>query len=280
MRPVVRAILAAYLSIFTCWARHPVHARREQELILGSVEDAYLHERRHRPRAQAGWLALWSHRTELHPLAVAARVRAEDACAGGNAGDRGGLMWIGTAVLVIASTAALWRWGPEVAVWLFVAVGVLTISWIAGHVWRRAARWLILPAVVLLAWPFVHALVVGRENGSVITLAVVVGTVVAVTAALWRWRGDGRPQQQHAAMVLSILAVGWCTGALLHGGVREWVLAGTADEIGVDRVVRVQWLTVALIVQYCVYWLLVGAVVSRFARAWAVALPEPQEDQR
>lgn len=104
------ALLRTYVGLFAFFAPNREHARNEHALLEGGVRDAYGRYRaKGLARTPAAFAALWEHATELQPLALLLKTRADAAAGpGADGGYRrrlaagvGSVFFVGATALVL-----------------------------------------------------------------------------------------------------------------------------------------------------------------------------------
>ena len=269
MRRVGRALLGAYLGLFAVWARDGRHVREEQRLLGGSIE--YTYERLRdvgRGPGAALALSLWSHLGELQPLALIAKVRADDQrAAGEGVGGRRAAARV-AALGAVAATVALFIWGADALGWIFwPLLGVM----FAIAVWsarRRGARWLIPLVPLLMIWPLID-LRMGFETTFVVSL-LLAATLVAHRG--WQ-RGPEARLPWANIVLLASLPLWWSADVWLQGLVRGFLVPGGFSEttlelerrFGLPRDETWMALGIAMGVMVVCYWALVALVISKTA---------------
>ena len=209
---------------------------------------------------------MWSHLGELQPLALIAKVRAEDQrAAREGAGGRRAAARV-AALGAVAATVALFIWGSDALGWIFwPLLGVM----FAIAVWsarRRGARWLIPLVPLLMIWPFF-----GMRMGFETTFAV--SLLLAATLAAHRgWQRGPEARLSWANIVLlASMPLWWSASVWLQGLVRGFLVPGGWSEttlegrFGLPRDETWMALGIAMGVVVVCYWALVALVISKTA---------------
>ena len=267
MRWLGRALLGAYLGVFAVWARDTRHVRDEQRLLIGSIEYTYEHLREagRRP-AVAVALSVWSHLGELQPLALVAKVRADDqrAAREGVGGRRAAARV--AAIAASAATVALFIWGTDALGWIFWP---LPVGMMAAAVWsarRRGTRWLIPLVPLLMIWPF-FGLRMGFETTFVVSL--LLATTLAAHRGLQR-AGDAKLPWSNIVLLASV-PLWWAAGMWVHGLASDFFVPGGFSEttlegrFGLPRDETSMVLGIGMGAMVVCYWALVALVISKAA---------------
>ena len=209
---------------------------------------------------------MWSHLGELQPLALIAKVRADDQrAAGEGVGGRRAAARV-AALGAIAATVALFVWGTDALGWIFWPLPGVMFAIAVWSARRRGARWLILLAPLLMIWPLI-GLRMGFETTFVVSL------LLAATLAAHRgWqRGQDARLPWANIVLLASVPLWWSAGVWLHGLVDGFLLPGGTfgsameGRFGLPQDETSMALGIAIGAVAVCYWALVALVISKTA---------------
>lgn len=266
---IVLAILGTYLALFRPLTRYPRHVKREQRLLVGSVEYAYqrAHDSGKRPIAALGW-ALWAHVGELQPLAVVSKLRADEDCAA-QGDEPAQKTWLFGALLVVLAGSGLGVGGPSFSQVIFILSAATAAVSVLRNTWHRGAHWLVLIAGPLLLWPFIDL----RGAGTGVQGALALSLMLALGLTFMRTASrDAAPHMSWGHVILFAgVPLVWSLGSVVQG-VAETVVArgpvvisasGASSEAPTGAVA---WLTAVKVLWTALYLIMVAAIVAAAAR--------------